>query len=127
MKTVSHTNTLFYYDGVQVFEGRDPIGGHYVGVAIPGVEGADRYLIVGVEPERLRQFRAGLLDLRALVVQRADSEWFISSPQANLHAALSLEAQTTPLSEATFLPEPGFLLHDQQAAETPHRSPFKAI
>ena len=29
MKTVLHTTTLFYYDGPQIFEARDSIGGHY--------------------------------------------------------------------------------------------------
>ena len=34
-------------------------------------DGQDRYLVAGVEPERLRQFRAGLLDLRSLLAERA--------------------------------------------------------
>ena len=35
MKQIQHTNTLFYYDGPQVFEARDAIGGHYVAVLAP--------------------------------------------------------------------------------------------
>ncbi len=34
MKTIRHTATLFYYDGPQVFEARDAIGGHYVAVMV---------------------------------------------------------------------------------------------
>ena len=29
MKLIRHTKTLFYYDGPQVIEARDAIGGHY--------------------------------------------------------------------------------------------------
>ena len=61
MKTIRHTTTLFYYDGPQVFEARDTIGGHYVAVMVEPQDGQDCYLVAGVEPERLRQFRAGLL------------------------------------------------------------------
>ena len=68
MKTIRHTTTLFYYDGPQVFEARDAIGGHYVAVMVEPEGGHDRYLVAGVEPERLRQFRAGLLDLRTLLL-----------------------------------------------------------
>ena len=58
MKHIRHTNTLFYYDGPQVFEARDAIGGHYVAVLAPSDGVDDRYLVVGVNPERLRQFRS---------------------------------------------------------------------
>jgi hypothetical protein len=70
MKTIRHITTLFYYDGPQVFEASDPIGGHYVAVMIEPQTGQDRFLVAGVEPERLRQFRSGLLDL-SLATRRA--------------------------------------------------------
>ncbi len=37
MKTIKHTNILVYYDGVQVFAGRDAVGDHYVGAMIDTV------------------------------------------------------------------------------------------
>ena len=52
MKTIRHTTTLFYYDGPQVFEARDVIGGHYVAVMVEPEGGQDRYLVAGVEPDR---------------------------------------------------------------------------
>jgi len=71
MKTVRHTMTLVYYGGPQVFEARDAIGGHYIAVLVEPVEEKDRYLVAGVEPERLRRFRIGTLDLRSLLVDVA--------------------------------------------------------
>ena len=39
MKTIRHTTTLFYYDGPQIFEARDSIGGHYVAVLVEAIGG----------------------------------------------------------------------------------------
>ena len=116
MKTIRHTKTLFYYDGEQVFEARDAIGGHYIAVMVPGDEAHDRYLVAGVEPERLRQFRVGALDLRSLLLDRADPEWYLADWNAS-----GPELQATPqngaLSASSFLPEAGFLLHDRPAEQ----------
>ena len=117
MKTVRHTTTLFYYDGPQVFEARDAIGGHYVGVTVEPQDGQDRYLVAGVEPERLRQFRAGLLDLRGLLTERAVADWFIAFAPAGLSEPLELQAAQGSLAESGFLPDAGFLLHDQPTEE----------
>ena len=56
MKTIKHTNTLVYYDGVQVFAGQDAAGDHYLGAMIDTVGDADRYLVVAVAPDPLRRF-----------------------------------------------------------------------
>ena len=117
MKTIRHTTTLFYYDGPQVFEARDTIGGHYVSLMVEPQNGQDRYLVAGVEPERLRQFRAGLLDLRDLLIERADAEWFLAIAPAGLGEPLTLETAEGSLAESGFLPDAGFILHDRPAEE----------
>lgn len=115
MKTIRHTATLFYYDGPQVFEARDAIGGYYVAVAVEPKEGHDRYLVSGVAPERLRQFRAGLLELRTLLAEGGQEEWYLASAEAGLDLPLSLQPQSAPIVESDLLPDPGFLLHDRPA------------
>ena len=90
MKTIRHTCTLYYYDGAQVFEGRDAIGGHYLGVMVGPIEGRERYVIAGVEPERLRQFRIGSLDLRTLLLERAETSWFLASPRCRDRRAIAV-------------------------------------
>ena len=112
MKSIHYIATLFYYDGIQIFEARDAIGGNYVAVMIEPMNGADRYLLAGVEPERLRQFRIGELDFRSLLLERAEGEWFIATAWGGLDAPLELELQTAPLQDCPDLPDPGFLLHD---------------
>ena len=74
MKTIQHTDTLFSYDGPQVFEAQDATGGQYIAVAVEAQDGLDRYLVTSVAHEWLRQFRAGILDLRALLVKARTGE-----------------------------------------------------
>lgn len=116
MKTIRHTTTLFYYDGPQVFEARDAIGGHYVAVMVEPENGQDRYLVAGVAPERLRQFRSGTLDLRTLLAEAGAEEWYLA-PAVDLDQPFALVPQTTPLAGSGFLPDDGFLLHDRPAEE----------
>jgi hypothetical protein len=117
MKTIRHITTLFYYDGPQVFEARDAIGGHYVAVMVEPQNGLDRFLVAGVEPERLRQFRSGLLDLRTLLTERAVEDWFLTVATGGLTEPLPLQAGQGSLAGSGLLPEPGFLLHDCPAEE----------
>lgn len=116
MKTIKHTTTLFYYDGPQVFEARDRIGGHYIAVMVEPQDGKETYLVAGVLPESLRQFRGGRLDLRTLLAGDGSEEWYLAHGE-NLDEPLALMPQTTPLGESGFLPDAGFLLHDRPAEE----------
>ncbi len=117
MRTIRHSTTLFYYDGPQVFEARDAIGGHYVAVMVEPHDGQDRYLVAGVEPERLRQFRAGSLDLRSLLVERTIEDWFLTFASDGLSGPLTLQPAPGRLAESAFLPDPGFVLHDRPAED----------
>ena len=113
MKTVQHTSTLLYYDGPQIIEAADPIGGHYIAVMVEMADGRDQYLVTGAAPERLRQFRVGSLDLRSLLVESGDSEWYLATCGGEQGQTLSLTPQYGPISESPFLPEPGFVLRDR--------------
>lgn len=117
MKTIRHTTTLFYYDGPQVFEARDAIGGHYVAVMVHPKGGLDQYLVAGVEPERLRQFRAGTLDLRSLLTGAGAEAWYVATAVAGLDQPLALVPQTVALASSDLLPDAGFLLHDRPTEE----------
>lgn len=112
MKAIKLTDVLFYYDGVQVFAGRDAIGGHYVGAAIgPGIV-TNRYMVTGADPELLRQFRGGRLDLRTLLLAAPEGEWFITVDKEGGDSPLYLEPQPVPVAECDCLPGPNFILED---------------
>lgn len=116
MTSIRHHSTLFYYDGPQVFEARDFIGGHYVGLLAEIGADNNRYLVVGVAPERLREFRLGLLDLRTLLLTSTDSPWYLANGDAEMLKPLRLERQNADLATCPYLPDEGFLLHEHPAS-----------
>ena len=79
MKKIDLTDVLVYYDGVQVFAGRDDDGGQYIGVGIGPEVTTNRYLVTGVTPEELRQFRCGGLDLRTLLLAAPGGRWYLTT------------------------------------------------
>ena len=117
MKAIRHTATLFCYDGPQVIEARDAIGGHYLALMVESINGQDRYLVAGVAPERLRQFRSGTLDLRAVLAEAGTEEWYLATIEGGLNHPLALAPQSTPLLESGLLPDEGFVLHERPAGE----------
>ena len=115
MNTIKHTNTLVYYDGVQVFTGQDATGADYIGAMIDTVGNADRYLVVGVPPYSLRRFYAGRLDLRTLLLESSVHGWYTTLVDDDFRQPVSLEAQQGQLLEMDYLPEAGFLLRNAPA------------
>ena len=115
MKHIRHTNTLFYYDGPQVFEARDAIGGHYLAVLAPSNGTDDRYLVVGVNPERLRQFRSGVLDLRSLLLESDEEVRYLATAEDGLDQPVALERLPGSFMVGELLPDFDFVLHDRSA------------
>ena len=103
---------LVYCDGVQVFEGRDSMGGHYVGVWVETVADADRYLVAEVAPERLREFLAGGVDLRTLLLDARGSGWLLADVTDGFEGPMTLRPIDNPAECSRFLPDEGFFLHD---------------
>ena len=104
MKTVKLTEILEYYDGIQLFAACDPIGGNYLCAAIDTVGDHDRYAVVGVSPEALADFRAARVDLRTLMLEAPDGEWYITIADGTIDDPLVLEPQHKPLTETGYLP-----------------------
>ena len=111
VKTVIYSTMLDYCDGPLLFEARDTIGGHYLAMAAELPERKDGYVVVGVAPDRLRQFRAGLIDLRLLVEEAGEDEWYLTEAR-DLTEPFALNRQQRPLSQSEFLPDEGYILHD---------------
>ena len=93
MRMVELTSILLYYDGVQIFEGRDPIGGHYVGILVDAMADGDRYLVTGVAPSRLRDFRSGAIDLRTLLLDSSANGWYMAKVTDDFATPFQLEPQ----------------------------------
>lgn len=113
MTTIRHTATLFHYDGDQVFEGRDAIGGHYICVLTDCAGNMSEYAAVGVTPEALRDFRIGSLDLRSLMLDAPLPTWYRVKMTDGFDEPLVLVPQDVPIEESEALPDVGFVLHER--------------
>lgn len=110
MKQIHHKNTLIYYDGVQVFDAQDDIGGSYIGVLVDTAEpGHDHYLVVGIAPAELQRLRLAEIDLRAAIIGRPGAEWFLAPAAKGADGTLELEARTGEIPEE-YLPGAGLFL-----------------
>ena len=96
---IRYVKTLEYYDGILLFEARDPIGGTYAASHIERVTGGDSYLLVGCDPERLRLHRHGMGELRGLLQDSAVFGWC----RAEL---TSIDEPLTPVGELSTGPIP---------------------
>ncbi len=112
MKTAQLTATLLYYDGVQVFEGRDDSGSCYLGALVDSEPDADRYLITGVSPEQLCELRVCRCDLRAVLLECSYGGWYLARVGDGFASPFALERQQGALLDHDYLPEDGVLLAD---------------
>lgn len=115
MTKIHYTNTLFDYDGPQLFESHDDDGGQYLALLVDSEEEQDRYLVVQVDPERLQQFYSGALELRPLIAEASRNQWYLATA-TNLDEPLAIERQRMPMEER-FLPDEGFTLADSPPKE----------
>ena len=123
MKTIKHTKTFVYYDGVQVFAGQDAGSDHYVGTMIHTVGDANRYLVVAAGPEPLRRLYAGDLDLRTLLLEPSVDGWYTALVDHDFERPVSLESQQSQLLEMDYLPEAGFRLGQTPADDLMSANP----
>ena len=132
IKTILHHRTLFYCDGPHVFEARDVMGGRYIAVLVGSdvcdtrghamEQPSDRCLVVGVAPDRLLLFRSGAIDLRSLLLESDPNEHYLATMDSGIDQPLQLDRLSTPLVDCGFLPDPGFLLHDEPGVPMSPRS-----
>jgi hypothetical protein len=100
---------LDYYDGPQVIEAKDAIGGHYIGLAIEPNGDEGHFVILGVAPNRLRQFRSGEIDLLDLMTDRPEGfGWFLGTFTEG--GVLRLGKMRAGQPDPSMLPEQGFFL-----------------
>jgi hypothetical protein len=115
-RAIHRAQPLLYYDGVQLFEAADVIGGHYICLlAEPGSE-IDKYLAVGVSPERLQNFKLGQLDLLELIRGREIVDWFTLETQGDLTDDLVLREKGDQEIPTEWLPEPWFFLSGTESS-----------
>ena len=122
---VSYYDTLVYYDGIQVFEARSWNGGHYVGLLDDSDAYHDRYLVTGVTPESLNQYRTGHRDLRSLMTETQDNEWFWLTTNGSFEEDLTVAPfDRVSILHSDILPDHGSLMYEVSIDDEPllHRA-----
>ena len=104
---IHYTRTLDFYDGILVFEAKDPTGGTYVASHLEPVPGGDRYLLVGCRPEDLRMFRHGAKDLRSLIMESARYGWYLAD-LSDIHKPLKVGEEVSGVIPDEYLPRDGY-------------------
>lgn len=118
MTKIWHKSTLFEYDGPQIFEARDRIGGHYIAVAVEDSGADQQYLVVGTEVEKLRKFRIGEMDLRTLLVESSGDGWYLTESNVDEEQSYTIRLQQSSILEHEHLPDSDFFLYDNQTTDT---------
>ena len=111
MKTIEVSSVLCYYDGPQVLEAHDAIGGHYLAVIVEQRDKDDLYIVAGTPPDILRQLKLGLIDVRALLVDAP--EWYMASFVED-QTTIALEPQDGKIRE-DLLPDDGFFIRGSES------------
>ena len=112
MKTVKLAAVLDYYDGIQIFSARDASGNCYIAAALDQVGDHTRYLVTKAAPERLLRFCTRRLDLRTLLLEAPNGEWYTTIADGSIDDPLTLEPQAGALAGSGCLPDEGFFLED---------------
>lgn len=116
MEPIDVTRILVYHDGPQVFEGRSPNGGHYLGVMAPGSGVDPQYIVLPIAPMRIGQLRSGAVDLRDAMGDRDERlGWHLARIADGDGQHLVIDESSNGDIPADYLPDAGFFL----AASTP--------
>ena len=124
MKQIRHTDTLVYYDDVQVFSGRDVAGGRYIGVLADSSNSSDIYVVVRVSAKRMERFCTGAPDLKALLVEEARDGWYLAEVRDGFAGPLTLQEQSGADVETNLTPEDDFVLGVLSYMVVQQRGPY---
>lgn len=100
-RTIQFTETVFYYDGVQVFKGEDINNRTYVGVMIESDKESDKYLVVETRPDT--EISENLNNLRSIILNRPHKIWYLLRT-SEINNDLKLKGQKGKIPEI-YLPE----------------------
>lgn len=117
--TIRPNKVLDYYDGVLVFTAEGDDGQHYVGSIIDTTDGTDRYLVKTTAPERVKDLQKGKVDLRSLLLENPDDDWYLAFDGNAPDQPLELHPQSGSIETTDFLPSEGYFLTEEDSGMSP--------
>lgn len=104
---IRYVRTLEYYEGILLFEARDPVGATYAASHIRQEPEGDLYLVVACDPERLSLLRHGVGSLRDLLQASAPFGWCLAVLTSLDEPLTVIEDIATSSIPDGYLPEAG--------------------
>ena len=115
---------LAYYDGPEVIEATDRIGGSYIGMSLDSQDASFKFIVVGVSEEQLLGFRRGEVKLRNLILESSKYGWYVCETD-DLEAPIPLQEQGDEEIPDSMLPDENYLLRD--ARDIPNSAMGRAL
>ncbi len=118
MKKLSHSESLVWYDGLQVFVAEDQFGTRFVCILTEKEEQNDTYFCAPISPLKLQDLVRGEMDLREVFENpEVDNLFSIKTDGQNFN-----DMPATPISVAQvpagWWPDHGFFLHPEKVPIT---------
>lgn len=113
---IEYRSTLAYYDGPEVFEANDRIGGNYIGMMLDSDVETFKILVVGVSPKQMMRLRRGDVDLRSVILESAEFGWYTCETDSWEGQIPLTDKRTEPLTES-MLPAKDYFLREPVASK----------
>lgn len=110
MRTLSHFETLVYYDGPELFIAHDQLDVLYVCLLVEKADGPEKLICIPVSKGRLNDFASGKVDLRSIIETPETGEQFVgivTNGDFQRIPIVHIPANDVP---AEWLPESGFFI-----------------
>ena len=108
---IEYRSTLAYYDGPEVFDASDRIGGNYIGMMLDSDVQAFKILVVGVAQDHLMRLRRGDIDLRSAILAAAEYGWYLCETDT-LEGRIPISDRRTGAPTESMLPDENYYLSD---------------
>ena len=106
---IIHKESLEYYECELLFEAEDETGRKYIALHDDDFDSGCQYVVVPVDKSYLTNFKAGRIDLQNLILSYGEDVWYRAEIGTN-STEISLVQQTSAMSDAAVLPEPGYYI-----------------
>lgn len=113
MRTLSHLETLVYYDGPELFVGRDQLGVPYICLMVEKADESEKYICVPTSKGRLNDFVSGNIDLLSTIKTPETGEIFVAIVKNGNFEHIPLLSLKETEVPPEWLPEPDFFLKPQ--------------
>lgn len=113
------TETFLVNDCDLIFAAEDDQGKRYIALHSDDIPGACQYAVIPASKTALESFAKGKMDLRSLMVEKGEQEWYLTALNHSTGEGKS-QRQPTPISKSGYLPKAGYHPYPNRKDVTEH-------